>query len=188
MRGRAFFANLGHSRKQGIEAGLDGQRGPWRLHVDYAFTDARFRDAFTASSPANPFADDDGTMAVDHGDRLPGIPRHAANASLGYIGDRWSVTGSARYRGPQVYTGDEANAAPRLPGYVVFDATARITLRPGIELTGEIRNLFDKRYATLGAFGEIDDIALVEAPGASDPRFLAPAAPRRASIALAVRF
>lgn len=188
VRGRAFFANLGRSRKQGIELGLDGHRGPWRLHLDYALTDACFRDAFIASSPANPFADDDGTIVVERGDRLPGIPRHAANASLEYGGDRWSVAGSARYRGAQVYTGDEANAAPRLPGYVVFDATARLTLRPGIEVTGEIRNLFDKRYATLGAFGEIDDIALAEAPGASDSRFVAPAAPRRASIALSVRF
>ncbi|MFD2135363.1 TonB-dependent receptor [Novosphingobium resinovorum] len=54
VRGRAYFANLGESRRQGIEASADWRQGGWRLSGSYAFTDAKFRQDFAASSPPTP--------------------------------------------------------------------------------------------------------------------------------------
>lgn len=188
VRGRAYFANLGRSRRQGVETSLDWRRDAWRLSLNYGFTDARFRRTFAISSPANPQADDDGVVAVSRGDRLPGVPRHALNLFAGRSSQRWELGLAMRVRSSQVLLGDEGNDNPRIPPYAVFDLLGRVTVAPGIELSGELRNLFDKRYATAGAFAEIDDIELAEAPGARDPRAYAPGAPRCLAVSLRAMF
>lgn len=188
VRGRAYFANLGRSRRQGAEVSLDWRRDVWRLSANYAFTDARFRSPFAISSPANPHADEDGAIEVSRGDRLPGVPRHALDIFAGRSSDRWELGLAMRARSSQVLLGDEGNDNPRVPGYAVFDVLGRVTLASGLELSGELRNLFDKRYATAGTFSEIDDVELAEAPGADDPRAYAPGAPRRLTVSLRANF
>lgn len=189
VRGRAYFANLGRSRRQGIEASIDWERWGWTLWAHYALTDARFRDAFALSSPANPAADDEGLVAVSPGDRLPGIPRHAIDLHAGYArqgeaGLGWQLGLTMRARSGQRLLGDEGNDNPRTPAYAVFDLDAKVTLAPGLELAAELRNLFDRHYATAGTFAEIDDVVLSEAPGADDPRAYAPGAPRRLTVSV----
>jgi iron complex outermembrane recepter protein len=46
-------------------------------------------------------------------------------------------------------------------------------------LFGEGRNLLDRDYATFGTFTDTDQVLLKEVPGASDPRTVSTAAPRR---------
>jgi outer membrane receptor protein involved in Fe transport len=188
VRGRAYFANLGASRRQGIEASAEWRQGGWRLSGSYAFTDAQFRDAFTVSSPSNPEADEDGLIAVERGDRLTGVPRHALNLYAGRAGRGWDLGLAMRARSGQGLIGDEGNDNARTPAYAVFDVTGRVELAPGIELAAELRNALNRRYATMGTFSEIDDIELAEAPGAEDPRAYAPGAPRRLTVSVRAMF
>ena len=188
IRGRAYFANVGHSRKQGVEATLAWRQGPWRLAATYGFTDARFRSPFTISSPSNPEADDEGNVEVEAGDRLPSIPRHTLTVQAGFEREHWAVGADLRWRSSQILAGDEGNDNPPVPGYAVVDLRARFSVTPAITLVGEIRNLLNHRYATFGTFSEIDEIFLAEAPGAHDPRAYAPGAPRRAAISVKFGF
>lgn len=188
IRGRAFFANLGSSRRQGVELGGEYTSGPWRLAASYSFTDATFRSDFEISSPANPLADDDGAVEVEAGDNLPGIPRHTGDIALGYDTGTWGVEGNVRLRSGQYLFGDEGNDNPRTPAYAVFDMRGHVEIAPGIQLIGEVRNIFNRRYANFGTFAEIDEIFLEEAPDAEDPRAYAPGAPRRFSIAFRAKF
>jgi hypothetical protein len=55
-------------------------------------------------------------------------------------------------------------------------------------LFSEVRNVFDRKYATFGTFSEVDEIELDEAPSASNPRAYGPGAPRRWILGLRVRF
>lgn len=188
VRGRAYFANLGHTRRQGVEASADWRRGAFRVSASYAFTDARFRDGFAMSSPQNPAADDDGVIAVAAGDQLPGVPRHAVNLRLAREAADWSVGVAMRARSGQFLFGDEGNDTPRTASYAVFDLDGRVRLSERFELVAQLRNLLDRCYGTFGTFAEVDDIALVEAPGAEDPRALAPGAPRRLTVSLRAKF
>lgn len=191
-RGRGFFENIGRTRRQGIEAGLWARRGGFRLGASYAFIDATFRLPVVLSSPANPQANDDGEIAVERGDRLTGLPRHSATLTLDYegqIGSRgYAIGGDMIARSGLLLLGDEANDNPEVPGYVVFNLRGRIELVKGVALFGEVRNLFDRDFATFGTFSEVDEIDLDEAPGASDPRAFGPGAPRRFTVGIGLRF
>lgn len=179
IRGRAYFRNIGASRRQGVELGMKASRGGFAAGLSYAFTDARYLHDLTLSSPANPVADDDGTIAVQKGDRLPGIPRHSATLSLDYATRGWSIGGDLIARSGQYLVGDEGNDNPKVPGYAIVNLRGSITILPGVSLFGEVRNAFNRRYATFGTFSEVDEVDLAEAPDASDPRAYGPGAPRR---------
>lgn len=188
VRGRAYFANLGESRRQGIEASADWRQGGWRLSGSYAFTDAKFRQDFAVSSPSNPEADEDGLVEVQRGDRLSGVPRHSVNLYAGRAGTGWELGFAIRARSGQVLVGDEGNDNAKTPAYAVFDMMGRVEVAPGIELAAELRNMFDRHYVTMGTFSEIDEIDLAEAPGADNPRAYAPGAPRRLTVSVRARF
>jgi outer membrane receptor protein involved in Fe transport len=188
VRGRAYFANLGRSRRQGVEASAEWRQGGWRLSGSYAFTDAKFREDFAVSSPSNPEADEDGLIEVSRGDRLPGVPRHSVDLYAGRAGKGWEAGLQMRARSGEGLLGDEGNDTPRTPAYAVFDAMGRIEVAPGIELAAEVRNLFNRHYVTMGTFSEIDEIELAEAPDASNPRAYAPGAPRRLTVSVRARF
>lgn len=188
IRGRAFFRNIGGTRRQGVEASLVFASGALRLVASYAFIDATSRAPLTLSSPANPTASEDGTITVEVGDRLTGIPRHSATVSADYRGKGWSLGADLVARSSQYLVGDEANDVRPLAGYVIVNARGGVDLTAGIRLFAEIRNLFDRNYATFGTFSEVDEVFLTEAPFASDPRAMGPGAPRRWFIGLSADF
>jgi len=188
VRGRAFFRNVGRTRRQGVEATLGYRSGPWTVRAGYAFTDANFRTPFTLNSPDNPSADDDGQITVGAGDRLPGIPRHRALLSADYRPGAWSIGADVQAATGQYLFGDEANLQPRTGGYVIANLRASAKAIGPLRLFGEISNVFDRRYATYGTFAETDQVYLREAPGASDPRSLSPGAPRRFMAGVSAEF
>lgn len=192
IRGRAYFRNLGATRRQGVELSLEARRGGLRVAASYALTDATFRSPLTLPSPANPEADEEGTIEVLPGDRLPGIPRHSVTLSVDYDGTvgtrRFSLGGDLIGRSDQVLVGDEANLTPPVPGYAIVNLRGSVELAPGISLFGELRNAFDAEYATFGTFSEVDEVELAEAPGASDPRAYGPGEPRRWTLGMRGKF
>lgn len=192
IRGRAYFRNVGQTRRQGVELSAKARKGGLQLAASYAFTDATYLDALTISSPSHPLADEDGTIAVAPGDRLPGIPRHSATFSADYQGSLgthgFSIGGDLIARSGQVLVGDEANLTPQVPGYALVNLRASVTLAGAISLFGTVSNLFDADYATFGTFSEVDEVYLAEAPDASDPRAYGPGAPRRWTLGLRARF
>jgi outer membrane receptor protein involved in Fe transport len=185
--GRAYFRNIGQTRRRGVEATADYSFGGLVLHAGYALTDATYRTALRLNSPLNPEANDDGTIDVAAGDRIPGVPRHRATLSADYGQANWSVGADVQAASGQTLFGDEANLVARTDGYIVAGITGSVTFGK-VKLFGSVANLFNARYATFGTFSSTDDIVLSEAPGATDPRSLGPAAPRRVKLGLTVTF
>ena len=88
----------------------------------------------------------------------------------------------------QYLNGDEANLQPRTGGFALLNLRGSVAVFGPISVFGELTNVFDKRYATFGTFSETGQVALVEAPGATDPRSLGPGTPRRWLAGLRARF
>jgi outer membrane receptor protein involved in Fe transport len=188
-RGRAFFRNVGGTRRQGLEGEIEAKRGPWELHLSYVLTDATFRTAFRLASPDNPKADDDGTIAVRPGDQLPGIPRHRLKASVTrHFGERAWLSLDEQYSSGRWLQGDEANLTHRTAAYWLTNLSAGVTPVRGLEFFAEVRNLFDRKYATFGTFSETSVVDFAEAPGITNPCALSPGAPRTWFIGARARF
>ena len=105
-RGRAFFRNVGMTRRQGMEATIGYRVSGLKLRAGYAFTDATLRTQLLFNAPDNPQANGDGRILVRAGDRLPGVPRHRALVSLNYDTERWSLGADVQAASGQHLFGD----------------------------------------------------------------------------------
>ncbi|HEX2889341.1 TonB-dependent receptor [Vineibacter terrae] len=186
--GRAFFQNVGATRRQGLEAGAEIRGKRWAAFVDYAFTDATFRKALTMNSPENPAADDDGTIQVRRGDRLPGVPAHTLKFG-GAVGvtEAWKVGMTGQFASGRYLVGDEANLNRKTGSYVVVGLNTSYDITPNIQVFGLITNLFNAKYATFGTFSPTSSVPMTEAPNATDPRSLSPGMPRAFYAGLRIR-
>lgn len=187
-RGRAYFANVGATRRRGAELAVRARHSGWSIRLGYALSDARFAAPLTLSSPDNPAADDSGRIAVARGDRLPGVPLHRALLSIERDHGGLALGADLVAQSGQRLFGDEGNDRPPTRGFVTLAVHARVPIAPGLDLFGEVTNLLDARYATFGTFSETGEVDLAEAPGASDPRSLGPGAPRRFRLGARARF
>ncbi len=148
LRNEIFFdpltfsnRNLQPTRRQGLELEARWQMNPaLDMHANYTYVDARFREGqFGGVSIA--------------GNRVPLVPRHAANAGLG-----WAFTEKARadfelrYVGTSPFDGDETNTfGRRMPAYTVADL--KLNLRSGgWLLNAGVRNLFNEKYFSYGVY------------------------------------
>jgi len=175
--GRSFFQNVGTTRRQGIEASATYQADRWNVFGTYSFINATFRNTLTLVSANNPFADDDDNITVQPGDHLPRVPAHRFKAGAEYaVFDNWKVGGDVIVTSGQFFLGDESNQNPKLPGYWVANLHTNYQLTKNVELFGTVRNLFDRRYYTMGTFFSTEEASSIIS--LSDPRTLSPAAPR----------
>ena len=179
-----YFQNIGATRRSGLELALVW-RGPagLRLYTNYGYTSALFETAVRFATTRDP-----GGEAVTPGDALPQVPNHRLNAggSLPLVtrsgGLSLRVGLDARYVGRQWLRSDEANVTRRLADYAVADGSVTLGWRE-FEVRAMLRNAFDGRYFSFGAFA-----ANATAPGAPVQRWLTPGLPRSVQLSLSTDF
>ena len=125
---RNFFDSIGKTRRQGIEAGLSGQKGKWGFSVNYAFTDATFEDDFTIAGNDNSSSYEDfrgnynysRLIDVEAGARMPGVSLHNLNATLSYqVNPKWVVGLTAVAHSSSYVRGNENNK--HQAGQVIYE-------------------------------------------------------------------
>ena len=181
-----FFQNIGSTRRQGVDAGLNYRWAGGTAYLNYSYVDATFESALTLSSPSSPAQDANGNIQVVPGDRLPLIPQHRIKAGADYdLLPSWSVGGTLIFVSDEYYKGDESNQNPQLPGYHVVSLHSSYRFSGKSELFVSVQNVFDERYATYGIFSDPTGVGAPGIPaGASsndpgvDNRFQSPGAPR----------
>jgi outer membrane receptor protein involved in Fe transport len=184
LTSQGFFANVGTTRRQGLEADLSGEfanpfseKWATKLHYgfSYTFLDASFRTPFSAPSPNHPLAED-GVIMVHRGARIPLLPEHIFKFNLGVdVLPQLTLSLNGVYNGNRFLRGDEGNLSRPLPGYWVFNLRAEYRCHPYLQLFMRVDNLFDKRYQTFGMFGQAQRVLGEEF---DNPRFVGPGAPR----------
>jgi len=179
---QGYFANVGDTRRQGIEADLTARKrfdGGTRIEgsVHYTFLDATFETPFTALSETHPDAVN-GLINVPAGAHIPSIPQHVVKVALN-VRSSFGLSAGVNVIGNsgQYLRGDEANLLAPVPGYVVVNARVayRVWSHASVFLLAD--NLFDARESTFGVLG---DATGVLGPAYDSPRFLGPGAPRAA--------
>jgi outer membrane receptor protein involved in Fe transport len=177
--GRAFFRNVGQTRRQGFDIGAQYDAGPWAASLSYSRTEATFQSPLTLNSPDDPAADANGEIHVRPGDRIPGVVPDLVKLGLDWQADQnLRISAAMRVATGQYLSGDEANQNPATGTYAVFDLGADYALSDRLTAFASLTNLFDAHYATFGTFSPTADVPLSEAPGATNARSLSPGAPR----------
>ncbi|MGI9284964.1 MAG: TonB-dependent receptor, partial [Pseudomonadales bacterium] len=75
-RSTGLFANIDETKRLGFESAFAGAIGKLDWFAAYSYIEATFEDDFMALSPEHDFANDAGEIAIEKGDRIPGIPEH----------------------------------------------------------------------------------------------------------------
>jgi iron complex outermembrane recepter protein len=167
--GSGFFQNVARTRRQGVEAGVQGSA--WKrlaYSLSYAFVDATYQTDVTLASVT-----DVNGVHVRPGDRLPGIPQQnlKAGAEVAVLDNLWiggdvvSVSGNS-------LRGDDGNQHAKVSGYTLLNLHLRYVPVKFLEIWGRVDNATNARYATAGALGWnafADPISV--------QRFVAPGAP-----------
>ncbi len=189
IQGRGYYTNVPATRRQGLELATNYKWGAWAAFANYSFVDATYRFAGLLASPTSPSADANGNIAVHPGDRIPGIPRHQVKAGLDYaLTPSWNIGGDIEYFGSQYLIGDDSNQNAKLTPYWVANIRSSYQITEEIQLFGHINNLFDRHYASYGAYFDTGGAGLPVTSDLTDPRTLTLAQPISISAGVKFRF
>jgi len=167
-----FFDNIGTTRREGIELGVQVlPTDQLSLYANYAFTRATFRDAAEIFSIR---ADDafvgaplSGPNAVGPGDRMPLVPDHQVKfGGLLSLPNGFQIGADLRYTGKQWLRGDEANETAPLDGYFTTNLRMGLSLARW-EVSAVLWNAFQNKGPVFGTFNENRQTGALE-------RFLTP--------------
>lgn len=140
--GRSTYRNAGRTRRDGFELSWEARHANHLLvQAGYTYLNARYREdvCATAGCPA---------LALEAGNRIPGIARHAAYAALNWVPpEGWRAGVDARYLGSIPVDDENSDEAP---AYVVVGVGAGYRWLAGPwrwDAFARVDNLFDRRYA-----------------------------------------
>jgi len=179
-----YFQNVGKTRRQGLELGLQQGFDKLSVRAAYSYIDATYQTSFTENSPNNSSANASGDIQVNSGDRIPGIPRHNFKLRADYAFKPTLSAGvNLVYASSQFARGDENNkdANGAVPGYTVVNLDGRWNVTDQLQFFAKVTNLFNRNYETFGILGE----NFFRGPGftydaatAGPEQFRSPGAPR----------
>ncbi len=205
--GFGYFKNFGRTRRQGLEADVNGRIGRVTLGGGYTFLDATYQSPETVDGSSNSTSDAaakglDGTIQIQPGAHIPLIPQHMfkafadVQATKKFAVDLGLSAFSNSYARGNENNLHQADGVYYLgpgtaPGYATVNLGARYQVQRHLQLFAEINNLFDRTYYTaaqLGATGFAADGTFIARPlpavGGEFPvvhaTFYAPGAPRAA--------
>jgi iron complex outermembrane receptor protein len=176
--GRAYFANIGQTQRQGVDVSLELKTERWLAYLAYSYIDASYQSSFVESGGSNPDADANGNITVQTGNKLPGIPANQLKLGAYYkVTPAWTIGAVGIAASGAYLFGDEANLTPKLPGYYTLNLTTTYQVTKDIQLFAWANNVTDQHYYTFGTFSPTSSVFLAQAPNATNPRSYSPAAP-----------
>jgi outer membrane receptor protein involved in Fe transport len=165
--GFGYFKNFGKTRRQGIELGVNAQKGRLSGGAGYTWLDATFQSEETVNGTGNSTNDAaaggdkglEGTIAIEPGDRLPLMPRHMFKAYADVqISSRIGVDLNLIAASGVIARGNENDAHQpdgtyylgpgSAPAYGIVNIGAHYDLTPRIQLIAQINNILDTHYYT----------------------------------------
>jgi outer membrane cobalamin receptor len=130
--GTGFFQNAGDTRRAGVDVDVSGTGERFRWYASYGLIEATFQSSLDlpGNAEVNDAADEDGNLALEPGDRMPGIPVHSLKAGARYaMTERWDVAVESILSSSRYVVGDEGNDREPLEGYGIFKLPHRLHLQ-----------------------------------------------------------
>ena len=171
-----YFANVGRTKRQGLDLGLGGVVNKLTWNTSYSYIKATYDTSFDVANETNSSRADD-AIVINKGDEMPGIPKHQLKLRAQYqITPEWSFGGnlvafSSRYMHGnennrhqansdecQTYEPGEENhqtpcAKGKIPAFAVVNLDSQYNLGGGWKIWAKAINVFDSDYYTTGRLG-----------------------------------
>lgn len=151
-----YFANVGDTRRQGVELGTRTRWGGWGFSANYTYLVATYQTPFTVNSPNNSSRDANDDINVQKGDSIPSIPRNLFKLRADYaFNDQLAVGGNLLFSSSQYARGDENNQDSNgpVPGYTTVNLDGRYQVTKQFQIFARVINLFDTAYQSFGILG-----------------------------------
>ena len=207
LTGAGYFKNVGRTKRQGVDMGLNGFIDNFRWSASYSYVHATYDSDIDFVNPSNSAGvTNDGIYTARAGDRITGIPQHQLKLRGQYaVTPAWNIGANVIGYSDQFVFGNEnnghrANAAAcnggddcatgrgKLGGYFIVNLDTQYNFGNGWKLFGKATNIFDKEYNIAGRLAE----SMFNASGVfgeeSKVLSLLPGAPRAAWIGLRYEF
>ncbi len=164
--GQGNFQNVGKTRRQGLDIGLNGAVNKLTWNAGYSFIRATYQSPFSIASEVNTSAidtnadGDNDTINVRRGDYLPGIPKHQLKLRGDYQATpNWSIGGNITAFTSQYAFGNENNnhqgEGAKVRGYATLNLDTRYAFgNSGWQAFARVNNVLDKEYYSAGMLGE----------------------------------
>jgi outer membrane receptor protein involved in Fe transport len=153
---QGYFANVGSTRRNGIELGLSGQYRQWTYAFNGSYIDATFQSPFNPANNNNSSCISLGgcsNVVVQPGSKIPNIPAFLLKFNTTYQISETTQLGTQIYaQGPTYARGDETNTDinGQVPGYMLMKVSASHRLSPQVTIFGSINNLLNRNYSSFG--------------------------------------
>ncbi len=156
--GAGFFDNVGKTRRQGIDAAVNGKLNKFSWNLGYSYVKATYESEFAITNEVNSTAVAD-EIQVQKGDKIPGIPQHQLKMRVAYdVTPAWTVGSNIFAFSDQYSRGNENNdhegTGAKVGGYTVVNFDTRYNFNNGWQLFAKLNNVFDKEYNNGGLLGE----------------------------------
>ncbi len=184
--GAGFFDNVGKTRRQGIDAALNGRFDKLTWALGYSYIKATYQSEFEIVSELNETVAGSEVQQVGKGDNIPGIPQHQLKLRAAYdVTPLWNVGTNIFAFSDQYARGNENNQydgdGAKISGYLVMNLDTRYHFgNSGWQFFAKVNNVFDREYNNGGLLGEHRFDASTGAFTGNEvtPAFYAPGAPR----------
>jgi outer membrane receptor protein involved in Fe transport len=204
-----YFANVGKTKRQGLDFGLAGQLDQFKWNASYSFIRATYDNDMEFTSPANSTEDGDGNIQVKKGNYLPSIPKHQLKLRGQYqVTPDWSVGANVIGYTKQYIWGNENNSHEantancgdtgtadgyacgegRIKGYTVVNLDSQYNIGKGWSAFAKAINIFDQDYNVSGRLAETMFSSVGVYGTETNVRGLLPGAPRAAWIGVRYEF
>ena len=157
--GAGNFLNVGKTRRQGLDLGVNGEWSNFRWNVGYSFIKATYQSEFKIANQVNTSAVAD-EITVSKGDYLSGIPKHQLKLRGEWQAlPNWTIGTNIVGFTSQYSFGNENNKhqgeGAKVRGYTVVNLDTRYKFaNSGWQAFARVNNVFDKEYYTAGMLGE----------------------------------
>ena len=184
--GAGFFDNVGKTRRQGIDAALNGRLDKFTWALGYSYVKATYQSDFEIVSELNETVPGSEVQQVGKGDSIPGIPQHQLKLRAAYdVTPSWNIGTNIFAFSDQYSRGNENNQfngdGAKVSGYMVMNLDTRYSFgNSGWQVFAKVNNIFDREYNNGGLLGEhrFDASTGAFTGNQVTPAFFAPGAPR----------
>lgn len=209
LNGAGYFKNIGRTKRQGVDFGLNGNVDRFNWSASYSFVHATYDSDIDFVNGSNSVGEANGGTGIytaKSGDRIPVIPQHQVKLRGQFAATpSWNIGANVVGYSSQYVLGNEgnnhtANAAicnggddcaigkGKISGYVVVNLDTQYNFGNGWKMFAKATNIFDREYNLSGRLAESQFDASGNYGAESKVLSLLPGAPRAAWLGFRYEF